>query len=242
VKNTKFFDWSTLDRNYLRSLFCTLKGDLVDRNLDAQKIQKLISKTIKEYLPVKITSVVDAKIDKNLIYIGGFYDSVLDRRGRPCIEVQFSYHPANNKLKLTEYRLRRMAKTFADVILHEIVHLRQFRARNFKDIPGYHSTAASAKERQSQEYFGDTDELVALSFNAACELYDRFGSDRRASIRYLNSNQARRSPHSWVHKQLAAFDWNHEHRIIKRYKKKVIHFLPYAELGKPFKTTDWLVR
>jgi hypothetical protein len=242
VSNAKFFNWADLDRDYLKSLFCTLKSDLVGNTLHVQTIQKLFSKTIKEYLPVKVTSVADNSIDKNLIYIGGFYDSTLDRRGRPCIEVQFSYNPNDSKLNLTEYRLRRMARTFADVILHEIVHLRQFRARNFKDIPGYHSTAASASERKSQEYFGDTDELVALAFNAACELYDRFGSDHRASMQYLNSDRAKRSKNTWIHKQLAAFDWNHEHKIIRRYKKKVIHFLPYAELGKPFKTTDWLKR
>jgi hypothetical protein len=242
VANAKFFNWADLDRDYLRSLFCSLRGDLVGQTLHIQTIQKLISKRIKEYLPVKVTSTIDSEIEQKLIYVGGFYNSVFDKRGRPCIEVQFSYNPYDEKLKITEYRLRRMARTFADVILHEIVHLRQFRARNFKHLPGYQSTAASASERKSQEYFGDTDELVALAFNGACELYDRFGTDHRASIRYLNSNQAKRSKNTWIHKQLAAFDWNHEHKIIRRYKKKVIHFLPYAELGKPFKTTDWLKR
>ena len=39
---------------------------------------------------------------------------------------------------------------------------------------------------------------------------------------------------------LNAVDHNHNHTVIKKLKKKIIHYLPYAEIGKPYKTSDWL--
>jgi len=39
---------------------------------------------------------------------------------------------------------------------------------------------------------------------------------------------------------LKAFDYNHDHKIIKRLKKRVIRYLPNAELGRPYRTADWI--
>jgi hypothetical protein len=48
----------------------------------------------------------------------------------------------------------------------------------------------------------------------------------------------------------AAFEWyiggenlgnvQQHHPVMKKLKRKVIYYLPYAEIGKPFKTSDYL--
>jgi hypothetical protein len=40
---------------------------------------------------------------------------------------------------------------------------------------------------------------------------------------------------------LDTFDHDHDHKVIRKLKKKVVNYIPNAiELGKPYKTSDWL--
>lgn len=240
VANAKTANWSVLDRSILYSYFLSLGPRLYGKKLSPEQIHKKISKHLKLAFPIKVRKVMDASIEQGWIYTGGWYHSSEDKKGRPAITIEYSYHPFDETIKLTEYRWRRLAVRFADTMLHEIIHMRQYRARNFKDIPGYQSTAASAKSRKSQEYYGDRDEMGAFAFNLACELVDRFGYNPTEIKQFLDSNKAKRLKNCWWHSYLKTFDWNHNHKIIRRMKQKVMRQLENAHHGKPFKTSDWL--
>lgn len=240
VANAKEINWSELTRENLYSYFNSLGKDVVGQSLTADQIQKKISKHIKKSIPIRIAKAVDPSIKQTFIYIGGWYYSGRDKEGKSAITIEFSYHPFDEKYKITPYRWRRMALTFSDVLLHEIVHMRQFRARNFKSIPGYQSTAERAKDRKNQEYYGDRDEMGAYAFNIACEMIDRFSYDPKLIKEYLDSDNARRHKNSSWFRYLKAFNFDHNHAIIRRMKKKVLHQLDNAYYGKPFKTPDWL--
>jgi hypothetical protein len=45
-----------------------------------------------------------------------------------------------------------------------------------------------------------------------------------------------------MYSYLRYFDNDHKHPVIRRLKRKITHYLPYAELGRPFKTADHLTR
>jgi hypothetical protein len=233
-------NWSSLDRQSLYSYFYSLNTKLVGKNLTPDQIHRSIRKHLKSVFPIKIKKCIDSKIAQRHIYIGGVYYSDHDKKYKPAIEINFSYHPNDEKLKITEYRWRRMSLRFADTMLHEIIHMRQFRARNFKNIPGYQSVAESAKQRKEQTYFGDRDEMGTFSFNIACEMIDRFGYDPKTISQYMDSNNARRHKNSWWYSYLKAFNFNHDDKIIRRMKHKILKQLENAYIGKPFKTTDWL--
>ena len=234
------FNWSELDRSTLYSLFYSLNGEIVGKELTPNQIQKRINKHLKQYLPIKLKKCIYAPTEKGVIFMGGVYYSDLDRKSKPAIEVNFNYNPEDHKLKLTQYRWKRMSNRFADTMMHEMIHMRQFRSRNFKDIPGYQSTAELAKERKEQEYYGDTDEMGAFAFNIACELIIRFGYDPTVIRKYLDSNQAKRHKTSWWCHYLKTFEYDHNHRIIRRMKNLIMRQLENAHLGKPFKTTNHL--
>lgn len=208
--------------------------------LTPDQIHRLISKHLKQELPIKVTKKVEDENKSGWIYMGGVYHSQLDKRGSPAIEVNFNYHPKDFTLKLTTHRWRRMSRRFADIIMHEMIHMRQFRTRNFKAIPVYQSNAESVKTRNSQEYFGDRDEMGAFAFNSACEMIDRFGYDPHTIKRYMDTDGAKRHTNSWWYDYLKAFEFNHNHKIIRRMKKKIMRQLENAYIGKPFRTADWL--
>lgn len=238
----KDFNWSLLTRNNLYSMLYNAGRELVGKKLPVKDIQKIISAQIKEHLPVKVVRKQNDPTQKpGLIYMGGTYYSEFDKLGYTrFIEVVLCYHPNDEKLKLTEYRWTRICALFADTILHEVIHMRQYRSRNFKAIPGYESTAYYHKQRVNQEYYGDRDEMGAFSFNIACDMIDRFGNDRKTILKYMDSMQAKKHKKTTYHRYLAAFDWNHNHPKVRQMKKKIAHQLDYAEAGKPFKTTNFL--
>jgi hypothetical protein len=215
--------------------------DIVGRKIPVGLLQKKLSSHIKSKLPVKVVRVArDAKHNPKLVYMGGTYYSYNDADDKRHIEIVLSYHPEDKFIRMTEYRWERICSLFADTILHEIIHMRQYRSRNFKTIPGYESTAYYHKQRVNQEYYGHKDEMGAFSFNIACELVDRFGLDRDAIKKYLDSMQAKRHKNTTYHKYLSAFEWNHSHPIVRSMKKKIIRNIDYAYAGKPFKTTNFL--
>jgi hypothetical protein len=212
----------------------------VGKALTPKKIQKLISNHVKAWLPVKVVSSVVPENKPGYIYMGGMYHSDFDKKSKTAIELNLHYHPSDATLKITDYRFKRMAVRFADIILHELIHMRQFRARNFKLIPGYQSTAASTKERKEQSYFGDRDEMGAFAYNIACEMIDRFDYDPSTIKHYMDSDSARRHKNSWWYSYMKAFNGNHNHPILRRMKLKVMRNLENAYNGKPFKTTNHL--
>jgi len=234
------FNWSEIDRSTLYSMFYSLNSEIVGKDLSPSQIQKRINRHVKAHLPIKIKKCIYTPTTKGFVFLGGVYYSNLDKQGKPAIEVNFNYNPTDSKLRLTQYRFKRMAVRFADVMLHEIVHMRQFRARNFKDIPGYKSTAEYTKERKQQEYYGDRDEMGAHAFNTACELLDRFGYDITTIGQYLDSNESKKHKNSTWSCYLKTFDYNHDHTIIRRMKNLIMRQLENAYYGKPFKTTNHL--
>jgi hypothetical protein len=143
-------------------------------------------------------------------------------------------------MKTSLYRWERICKLFADTVLHEVIHTRQYRARNFKDIPGYESTAYYAKDRREQEYYGHRDEMGAHSFNLAQDMIDKFGLDTRAIMEYLDSPVRKKvRPTSWG-RFMKAFEYNHSHPKVSQMKRKIMTQLENANSGKPFKTTNHL--
>ena len=236
------FNWSQLDRDNLYSMLYSAGRDIVGQKLPVGLLQKKLSSHIKSYLPVKVVRVHrDAKHNPKIVYMGGTYYSDLDKKKhKRFMEIVLSYHPLAEQIQMTEYRWRRLCSLFADTILHEIIHMRQYRSRNFKDIPGYESTAHYHKQRIDQEYYGHRDEMGAFSFNIACDLLDRFGHDPVEIRRYMDSMRAKRHKNTSYCKFLTAFDWDHDHVKVCQLKQKVLKQLEYAAIGRPFKTTTHL--
>jgi len=242
----KVFNWSLLDRSALYSMMNQLRSKVVGKRLNVDKFHGILAKHLKKHLPIRIVKDRDPKTESTYVYVGGFYYGEYDEKmhkgkNKPQpIEIVFSYHLFDEFIELGRHKWERICILFADTLLHEIIHMRQQRSRNFKNIPGYQSTAQYAKERREQEYYGDRDEIGAYAFNIACELYDRFGTDFAAAKRYLDSETYRRHKRTCFYRYMKVFDHNHDHKIIRRIKLKAIHNLPYAVLGNPFKTSDQL--
>jgi len=191
-------------------------------------------------LPVIIRKKWEKRSDINMVYVGGTYYRDLDKAHQKCIEIEIFYKFGETTLLLSKQGFRRICCLIADTILHEIIHMRQYRRRKFKILPDYASTAEKTSQRQEQEYLGHSDEIDAYSFNIACDLMSKFRNNQKQVINYLNKKRfQRRDWNNWK-SYLLAFDKNHNHPIIKRLKQKIVKYLPNTILGKPYKSKDWI--
>lgn len=240
MSNITPFNWSTLDRRSLYGVLNKIRSKVINKPLVVHDLHSLIAEQIKANLPIRVGKRFDPKVKKGELWIGGLYHSDLDQEYRKSIEVTFNYNPGSSKLTITASRWKRICTLFADTVLHEVIHMRQYRVRNFKLIPDYPSTAECTKQRESQSYYGHRDEIDAYGFNLACELYDRFGSNYNKAIDYLENGKHKRSKKSVYYEYLKAFDFDYNHKVIKRLRKRAMRYFPYAQIGKPFKTQDWL--
>jgi hypothetical protein len=235
------FDWSNLDRSTIIQQVQTLSPKLCDRTISVWEFHNTLTRFLKKSFPITVTTGLDPKVKNHKMFIGGTYYSDHDEDDKKCIQLNFFYNPEFEDFKVSKQRFKSICVTIADTLLHEIIHMRQYRRRDFKSLPNYASSASSSKIRSEQEYLGCTDEIDAYGFNIACELLEKFKGDQRAVIKYLNTDLKGNCGNGGSWKMyLKAFEHDHKHEIIKRVKKKVIRYLPRAEVGKPFKSRDWI--
>lgn len=237
------FDWSQLDRQTLFDIMYELRDTIIGQNMPVQKFHDTVIRHVKSWIPIKAQKQRDSKVTKGWVFVGGAYYSDKDQDRNQSIELCLAYNPKDKKLIMNSRRFARFCLTFADTILHEVIHMRQFRKRKFAHIPDYVSSATRIKQKQEQEYLGNKDEIDAYAFNIACELDDKFNSNVRKIVNYLNEDQkGTRRSHSSYRMYLRAFGHDHNHPVIQRLKKRVVYYMPRAKYGKPFRSADWIKR
>jgi hypothetical protein len=235
-----FFDWSTLDRKSIINHIMLTKSVLVGDKLSVDRVHSTFSNNLKCLAPFKIKRIYNYKVDPGHVYIGGSYYSYLDREYDRCLEISLCYFDPETLITISSRKLKQIATLIADTVLHEIIHMRQYRRRQFKSVPDYVSKADKSDIRQEQAYLGSSDELDAYAFNIACEMYSKFNGNVSFITKYLDKPlKNHKYKHTW-RIYLHAFEYNHNHPIIKRLKKKIINYLPMAEIGKPYKGKDWI--
>ena len=235
------FDWSKLNRQDIADAIQTLSPKLVGDSIQQQDFHRILSTYLKRKYRIKVSEGWDTKVKTHAVFTGGTYYSDLDAEDKKCIELNFIYNPVIFEFKITKRRFNQLCNLIADTLLHEIIHMRQYRRRSFKSLPNYNSTASKGKLREEQSYLGNSDEIDAYGFNIACELLHKHRGDQQAVIDHLNIDLkgSKKSGGCWK-VYLKAFEHDHNHEIIKKLKKKVIRYIPRAVEGRPFKNTDWI--
>jgi len=237
------YDWSVWDRESITEMVKETRDLLVHQNLTVGQFHDTLTKHIKRYMPVRSRKSREKQVDLGRVWVGGVYHTDFDLDCQKSIELCFAYNPKDRTLEMPTRHFNRVCRRVADVLLHEIIHMRQARSRNFKEIPGYRSKADSIKQQMEQEYLGDPDEVDAYAFNMACELHDKFGDDMRKIVAYLNKEHKGyyKTYDTWK-SYLKAFNWDQNHRVIKKIKKRSIYYLSRSQIIKPFQSKDWIFR
>jgi len=233
-------DWSQLDRESIIQLLFG-KRHILTKKMPFKKFFQKFSYQIKKFARVKITVNYDNKIDKDVIFVGGSYDSELDQDNKISISIDLYYNKKFKTVDLSEISYFNFCVTVADVLIHEIIHMRQHRKRNYKNVRAYYSQARSEKKRDIQNYLGHKDEIEAYSFNIACELIDKFKEDEAKVKTFLNGGiRIKTNKMACFRQYVNAFDKDWNHPVMVSLKKQIISNIPKAQIGKPFRNNYWI--
>jgi hypothetical protein len=233
------YNWPGLTRQYLIDFLWKLYPKL-DYATSAQFHKKFYNH-LKSHFPLIVSKKFYSSLKPGRIHIGGVYYNLADYyKNRPCIEIKFYYPATAAAYKISRRQFYRLSKEFADTLLHEIIHMRQHRRRNYQALPNYASLATKKWQRAAQGYLGNKDEIDAYGFNIACELMDRFGDNEQTIVEHLNSPVKRKYRYDSWSNYLRAFNYDHNNKIIKRVKQRVIKHISHARRGKPYTVKEWI--
>jgi len=233
------FDWSQFTRQALYNALLEHTAILGNKQILIRDFQKCLRKFFKQY-PIRVKNARNKKVAASEVYVGGGYFMDDDYDGLTPIEIVFNFCPKQTHVDIDQTNWQNICLLITDVVLHEIIHLKQYRARKFKTKFGYASNAEDPEQREQQEYLGDVDEIDAFAFNLACELWDRFGDDFEQSMNWLDSELWLEDTKSQFYHYMAAFDGDHTHPIIVKLKRKTLAYLPNIDIDKPFRTRRYL--
>lgn len=235
------YNWSQLTRDSLYKLMYKAGKDIIGKTLTPKEFKARIKAGLCD-LPVTIRVIKHVISETKLVYIGGCYYALWDQENKPPIEVHFHYYPEDSYIALSAAKWKRVSTLFADTVLHELIHMRQYRSRNFTESLDYDSDCPDKVQRQQQAYYGNQDELEAFGFNIACELVSRFNNDKSKILECIKNNQIHCAKHSTMMNYLIAFDFDYDHPVIKKLKRIITKSIDNAQLGKPFKGSKHLTR
>ena len=129
------FNWSLLDRKDLIKFLYLIHPEVSEKRISVAAFQKILSKHLKSKLPITVSKKLDKFTETGSVYVGGTYYSDYDKKHRRCIEISFFYNLDQKYLKLSKRGFYGICILATDTILHEIMHMRQYRRRNFKFLP-----------------------------------------------------------------------------------------------------------
>lgn len=213
------FNWFLVNRQSIIDTVLEVESILVNKKLSTLYIYQIIKTQLKNNYPI----LVRKKILKNHKFcIGGYYLINQDKLGKKSILLEF-FLPNQSTIEISTLFFNNIAILIADTILHEVIHMRQYRSAHYKleDNPTLFSKI----------------ELQAYAFNIGCELLDNVG--RKNIIKIIEKNQLSKFSQTW-NMYLELCKYNYTHVILKKLKRYVEYNISLAETGFPFKSGKWL--
>jgi hypothetical protein len=172
-----------------------------------------------------------AQVDQNDIELNGYYDGGLDEVGDIAIEIFLITNPMQDVMLIDEKQFDSITRKIADTLSHEVIHMQQFRARDFLEVERWEFGGESYEEEYDEDeenrwYLSSPDEINAYAYNIANELLDR--NSYTQVIEKLNKVRdiaIEDSVNLWAY--VNAFSKDVNHPVLKRLIKKVYKSLDY---------------
>lgn len=231
------FNWNWIDRYFLIDYLLQIENKIVKKNLTVDQFHKIITTHLKKLLPLKFKKIYNPIVKSNTIHIGGKYYYWLDEQHKKSIQIEFQYSTNNNYINFSSNKFYYNCYLITNVILHELIHMKQFRSRRFKLTKGYRSKSKNFILKDQQEYLGHADEIDAWAFGIACELNDIFG-DYEKIINFISKIKYSTKKSYTLDLYLKTF--KNDPSVIEKLKRKIIKYIPFANNGKPFRHSSFI--
>lgn len=173
---------------------------------------------------VDVKHAETAQVEPNDIELNGYYDGGLDEFGDIPIELYLITNPMIDISLIDNNQFDLISRKIADTLSHEVIHMKQYRARDFLEVEtvGYseYEEEEFDEEEESRLYLSSPDEINAYAYNIANELLDRHEYPQvLEKLNKVTDIQIEDSVNLWAY--IRAFDKDTQHPVIRRLIKQV---------------------
>lgn len=198
-----------------------IKPHIVDRFFSVDELVQDLGMFIGQRFNIDVKHAEASQVDQNDIELNGYYDGGLDEAGDVPIEVYLITNPMQDVMIIDNSQFNLIARKIADTISHEVIHMSQFRARDFLEVERIEYTDVDEDyEEDERWYLSSPDEINAYAYNIANELLDKH--DLPVVMEKLNKIKEisiEDSINLWSY--VNAFEKNTSHPVMRRLIKKV---------------------
>lgn len=160
------------------------------------------------------------QVDQNDIELNGYYDGGLDEAGDVPIEVYLITNPMQDVMIIDEEGFDSIARKIADTLSHEVIHMKQYRARDFLEVEKIEYTEFEDEEEENRWYLSSPDEINAYAYNIANELLDKNSLPVvMEKLEKLKEIKIEDSVNLWAY--VHAFEQNTDHPVLRKLIKQV---------------------
>lgn len=215
-------------RKQLLEIIEDLRPSVVNQVYSVEEMVELYGYFIGERFIIDVKHAESAQVEQNDIEFNAFYDSGLDEVGEVAIEIFLITNPCQELMIIDNDDFDRIARKIADTIAHEVIHMSQYRARDFLEVEKVEYRELTVEE-EDKLYLSSPDEINAYAYNIANELLERH--DLAVAIKKLDKIteiSIEDSINLWAY--VTTFSKDSNHPVIKRLVKRVYKSL--IKLGK----------
>lgn len=206
-------------REQVHTICNDLKSEIVDHVFSVDDLVKQIGNFVARRFRVSVLHAQAWQVEPTELNINAFYDPERDERQRPSIELILVTNPNDSHLILDTDLWDLWVNRLADSLAHELIHMRQARARDFLYVE--HQARRNIQTDENLVYLSDPDEIDAYAYNIATELREH--SNPLSKILNPAAVSVNDSINLWAYIQ--AFSKDISHPVVKKLLKKIYKLL-----------------
>lgn len=196
-----------------------LSDKIVDRVVPLDELIDIIGLFISSNFRINVMHGTSNNAVPGSMMINAEYDQEQDEKNKISITMILITFPNDNNFLWDEEQFDHVMKQIADTVIHELVHMKQCRARDFEEYH-YEQDEFDDDKQAAQHYLGNYDEIDAYSYNIACELLDCGNLHQaRKTLSCPSKITLESSVNLWAY--LNTFDKNVNHPKIRKLIKKI---------------------
>lgn len=196
-----------------------------------EHIAKKLHSTLKRFGVAEVGIEVSKDVESGDMNLNAWYDPFDDEDELEPFYIDLIFSSEDKTITFEPEGVNNIKDRIIDALEHEMIHMRQYRQRDFIKQRKYKTKAKDPKLEKIKKYLGNDDEIEAFAKNIASELVRKADKDGALELLRMANKTAQfkdemgylLSPNLFGY--MAAWEFNTSHPVLKKLLKKVYFYI-----------------
>lgn len=199
--------------------------------ISQKQIAKKLRSTLKKHGVAEVTITTSEHVDSGDMNMNAAYDPHDDEDELEPFYIELIFSPKDDTITFSKEGVENIRDRILDSLEHEMIHMKQYRNRNFVKQKDYKTKSDDPGIKKSKQYLGNDDEIEAFAKNISTELIRKAGKDGAIDLlRMANKTAGFKDEMGYLLSPnllgyLAMWGFDTTHPVIKKLLKKVYFFI-----------------